>query len=161
MCLKVCAWVQKMAFKAPKIYQSHSPRRPYLRSLSHFCFQEGKRFFVLQEERITEVFILPTSIFIIHVLFHFWKGHKSGANWINYDPARTDPLKARAVQGLQGMFSGGCGAGEGQVLHLSLQTCSQRLLVSGQASTHLGFRPSSHRDLTCTEKSYHTSLETY
>lgn len=69
--LEGCACVQKMPFQAPKIYQSHSPRRLYLRSCSHFCFQEGKWFFVLQEERITEVFILPTPIFIICVLFHF------------------------------------------------------------------------------------------
>lgn len=56
MHLKVCACGRKMALKAPKIYQSHSPRRFYLRSLSHLYFQEGKWFFVLQEERITDVF---------------------------------------------------------------------------------------------------------
>lgn len=71
--LEGCACVQKMPFQAPEIYQSHSPRRLYLRSRSHFCFQEGKWFFVLEEERITEVFILPTAIFII-CFISFLKG---------------------------------------------------------------------------------------
>lgn len=30
------------------------------------------------------------------------------------DPVRTDPLKARAVEELQGMYSSGCGEGEGE-----------------------------------------------
>lgn len=37
------------------------------------------------------------------------------------DPVRTDPLKARAVEELQGMCFGGCGEGEaGGAFHLSL-----------------------------------------
>lgn len=46
----------------------------------YFYSQERKWLVVLQEERITEVFILlhPHSFFITFVLFHFLKGHKSG-----------------------------------------------------------------------------------
>lgn len=79
------------------------------------------------------------------------------------DPVRTDLSKARPARELQGAFSGACRGGrEGERhFHISLQTQVDVLLVSGQAGTYLGFHPSSPQDLTCTEKSYHTSLKTY
>lgn len=106
----------------------------------------------------------PRSFFIIFVLFHFRTGHKSGTNELNYPSCKDDLLKACPVKELQGTSLGGCRgrrgweAGETASL-LSPQT--QRLLLSGQASAYLGFHPPSHQDLTCTEKSYHSSFQTY
>ena len=71
---------------------------------------------MLQEERITEVFILFPSpsplIFIILVYFIFERGINQVQTELITDPVRTGPLKACAVKELQGMYSCGCWEGE-------------------------------------------------
>lgn len=89
-------------------------------------------------------FYFAQSHFSSFLLFHFWMGHKSVANELNWPSYKDWSLQTCPVKEMCGTSFGGCWGRQGEVgvrwrPHSLLHRHRYRLPVSGQADTHLSF----------------------